>query len=99
MVFYLDWYNVKLNIFRNPFIDSQVGYLIDSYEDGLRKQTESYWRNKISEEIKRFGLSLDSTIPVSENDIHHGEHFLRHWSRYVVENCASVARGEVDEKA
>jgi hypothetical protein len=42
---------VKINIFRNPFIDSQVGYLIDSYENGLRKQTESYWRNKLADEI------------------------------------------------
>jgi hypothetical protein len=42
---------MRLNIFRNPAIDAQVGYLIDSYQDALRKQTEEYWRNKITEEF------------------------------------------------
>jgi hypothetical protein len=43
---------MKINIFRNPFIDAQVGFLIDSYEDGLRKQTESYWRKVIDKEYE-----------------------------------------------
>ena len=44
---------MKLNIFRNPFIDVQVRMFLDSYDDGLRKQTESYWRNKIASEIRQ----------------------------------------------
>ena len=42
---------MKLNIFRNPFIDAQVGYFLDSLVDARRKETEAYWRNKITEEI------------------------------------------------
>ena len=42
----------KINIFRNPFIDTQVGMLVDAYEDGLRKQTEEYWRKTIAQEIR-----------------------------------------------
>ena len=42
---------ISFNIFRNPFVDVQVRMLLDSYDDGLRKQTESYWRNKIADEI------------------------------------------------
>lgn len=44
---------MKLNIFRNPFVDSQVGLLLESYDDRLRRQTESYWRNKIASEIRQ----------------------------------------------
>jgi len=42
---------MKFNIFRNPTIDAQVGYLIDSYQDALRNQTRDYWTEKISMEI------------------------------------------------
>jgi hypothetical protein len=38
---------MKFNIFRNPNIDAQVGYLIDSYQDALRNQTRDYWTEKI----------------------------------------------------
>jgi hypothetical protein len=84
---------MKMNIFRNPFVDVQVKMLMDSYDDGLRKQTESYWRNKIANEIVAYGNTLDSVIPVSENSQSHGEHFLRYWSQYVVDNCEQIARG------
>lgn len=40
-----------MNIFRNPFIEAQVGYLLDAYDDGLRKQTEEYWRQTIVNEV------------------------------------------------
>lgn len=42
----------RLNIFRNHNIDAQVGYLMDAYDQGLRKQTETYWRDTIAAEIK-----------------------------------------------
>jgi len=42
---------VRLNIFRNPFIDVQVGYLIDNLVDARRKETEDYWRTTIVKEI------------------------------------------------
>lgn len=43
---------MRLNIFRNPFIDTQVGYLIDSMVDARRKETEAYWRTTIVNEIR-----------------------------------------------
>lgn len=42
---------MRINIFRNPFIDVQVGYLIDNLVDARRKETESYWREAIVKEI------------------------------------------------
>lgn len=42
---------MRLNIFRNPFIDAQVGYLLDSMTDARRRETEEYWRNTIVKEI------------------------------------------------
>ena len=42
---------MKFNIFRNPFVDNQVKYLMDSFDGGMRKQTEDYWRRTIAEEI------------------------------------------------
>jgi hypothetical protein len=47
---------MKFNIFRNSFIDAQVGYLLDSMVDARRKETEQYWRNKLQ---KEFQESLD----------------------------------------
>jgi hypothetical protein len=49
---------MKINIFRNPSIDAQVGYLIDSYENSLRKQTEDYWRKVIEKEYENI-LNLE----------------------------------------
>lgn len=42
---------MRLNIFRNPHIDAQVGYLVDAHQDALRNQTKNYWTEKISQEI------------------------------------------------
>ena len=42
---------MRLNIFRNPFIDVQVGYLVDNLIDARRKETEEYWRETITKEI------------------------------------------------
>jgi hypothetical protein len=42
---------MNFNIFRNPFIDTQVSMLMDTFDDALRKQTEQYWRSKIAGEI------------------------------------------------
>jgi hypothetical protein len=44
---------MRLNIFRNPTIDAQVGYLVDTYQDALRNQTRDYWTEKISMEIAK----------------------------------------------
>ena len=41
----------KINIFRNPFIESHVVGILDSYKVSVREETESYWRNKIADEI------------------------------------------------
>ena len=43
---------MKFNIFRNPFIDAQVGILMDSFDKALYSQTEEHWRNVCANEIK-----------------------------------------------
>jgi len=42
---------MKINIFRNPFMDAQVGYLLDSMVDARRKETEAYWREVLKKEM------------------------------------------------
>lgn len=42
---------MRINIFRNPFVDTQVGYLLDSMVDARRKETESYWTETILNRI------------------------------------------------
>ena len=32
-------------------MDAQVSMLLGSFDDGIRNQTEQYWREKISQEI------------------------------------------------
>lgn len=44
---------MRLNIFRNPFIDAQVSMLVGSFDDSVRRQTEDYWRNEIASEVIR----------------------------------------------
>lgn len=41
----------RFNIFRNPFVDSQVTFLLDTYDQAIRNQTEQYWRSKIAGEV------------------------------------------------
>lgn len=41
----------RFNIFRNKLADVQVKYLMDNFDSAIAKQTEQYWREKISEEI------------------------------------------------
>ena len=50
---------MRFNIFRNPFIDVQVGMLLSSFDDGIRKQTESYWREVISKEIMDYAMKSE----------------------------------------
>jgi hypothetical protein len=42
----------RFNIFRNPYIDAQLGYLLDTMVDARRKETEEYWRTVIAEEVR-----------------------------------------------
>jgi hypothetical protein len=42
----------RFNIFRNPYTDAQLGYLLDTMVDSRRRETESYWRTVIAEEVK-----------------------------------------------
>lgn len=42
---------MKINIFRNPFIDAQIGYLMDNMIDARRKETEAYWRGVVAKEV------------------------------------------------
>ena len=49
---------MRFNIFRNPFVDAQVSMLLGSFDDGIRKQTEQYWRDKISQEIVDYAATV-----------------------------------------
>lgn len=62
---------MKINIFRNPFIDVQVGYLIDNLVDARRKETESYWREAIVKEI----LEQIESIPKDNGGYCHTLHY------------------------
>ena len=62
---------MKINIFRNPFIDVQVGYLIDNLVDARRKETESYWREVIVKEI----LERVESIPKDNGGYCHTLHY------------------------
>ena len=42
---------MKLNIFRNPFIDAQVKFILDAFDDVKKRETEDYWRTTIVNEI------------------------------------------------
>ena len=42
---------MKLNIFRNPFIDAQVKFILDAFDDVKKQETEDYWRTTIVNEI------------------------------------------------
>jgi len=43
---------MRFNIFRNPFIDAQVGYLMDIMVDARRQETEEYWRGVLEKECQ-----------------------------------------------
>lgn len=50
---------MRINIFRNPHIDAQVGYLMDSLVSARRKETEAYWRGVVTKEILDIIHSLE----------------------------------------
>lgn len=41
---------MRFNIFRNRNIDSQVGYLLDNFDQAVKNSSEQYWRDVIAEE-------------------------------------------------
>lgn len=51
-MFHLGWM-MRINIFRNPFMDAQVGYFIDSMVDARRKETEAYWTEQFAIRLKK----------------------------------------------
>jgi len=69
---------MNLNVFRNPFIHNKV--------------TESYWRNTIANELLKFGAKIESSLPNTSAEIHHGEEMLRQWAKYIVSECERIAR-------
>lgn len=50
---------MRINIFRNPHVDAQVGYLMDAMTDARRKETEAYWRGVVTKEILDIISSLE----------------------------------------
>jgi len=53
---------VNFNIFRNPFVDAQVGMLMDSFDKALYSQTEEYWRGVCGDEIRELYAGKDIKI-------------------------------------
>lgn len=49
---------MRFNIFRNPFIDTQVAILMENYDSAIRNQTEEYWRDAIAQEVLQDFYSL-----------------------------------------
>ena len=49
---------MRFNIFRNPYVDAQVNMLLSSFDDGIRNQTEEYWRDKIAQEIVDYAATI-----------------------------------------
>ena len=83
---------MRLNIFRNPHIDSTIAHMRIAYEENMRKETEQYWRSFIAREIAAMKNNIDAMIPVSETEVTHGEHILRHWSLHIINECERIAR-------
>lgn len=42
---------MRINIFRNPYMDAQVSFLLGTLDDARRRETEDYWRTNIVNEI------------------------------------------------
>ena len=49
---------MRFNIFRNPFIDTQVEILMDS----LYSQTEEYWRGVCGDEVRELYVGKNLKI-------------------------------------
>jgi hypothetical protein len=45
---------MRFNIFRNRNIDTQVGYLLDNFEQSIRNSAEDYWRDVIAKEVSEY---------------------------------------------
>lgn len=42
---------MRFNVFRNLPTDPIISHMRIGWEEGIRKQTEDYWRDKITQEI------------------------------------------------
>jgi hypothetical protein len=52
-----------------------------SYEDGIRNETEEYWRTKIASEIRSYKIAA-----INNMDILHAQEVLRNTIANLVEN-------------
>lgn len=62
---------MRLNVFRNPFIDAQVSMLMGTLDDARRRETEAYWRTTIVNEI----LDRIHTLPKEDGGYCHTVHY------------------------
>jgi len=70
-----------MNIFRNIFISKRVDIML-----------EAHWREAIAQDIESFGGKIQHNMPLTEEDIHHGEILLKEWAKYITDECANIAR-------
>jgi len=72
---------MNLNRFRGLPTDPFISHMRISYEDGIRNETEEYWRKKIANEIRSY------KIPITNNvDILHSQEKLKQSIANLVEN-------------
>jgi hypothetical protein len=52
---------MNFNNIKGLAIDPFISHMRISYEDGIRNQTEEYWRNKIAAEIRSYEINDDDS--------------------------------------
>jgi hypothetical protein len=69
------------NRFRGLSTDPFISHMRISYEDGIRNETEEYWRTKIASEIRSYKIAA-----INNMDILHAQEVLRNTIANLVEN-------------
>ncbi len=71
MQFLLDIFNIlrynnrmKFNRFRGLSTDPFISHMRISYEDGIRNQTEEYWRKQIANEIRSYKIEACNNVDI-----------------------------------
>ena len=60
------------NKIKCPPIDPFISHMRIAYEDGIRNQTENYWRAKIANEIRLYKMGMSNNV-----DMLHSQQILK----------------------
>lgn len=55
---------MTFNKVKCPPIDPFISHMRIAYEEGIRNQTENYWRTKIANEIRMYRVNPNNNIDV-----------------------------------